>query len=272
MAVQEKLKLIIRQQQLDDELDLIISERKGLPEDIEELEGQVAALSKRIEIRRKREDENKVRKQTLKGDIKVSQEKVKKYKTAQASARNNKEYDAITKQIEYEEQEIKKAETSIRGLEELEERQGQLEAKGRELMKEGKDEDLTDDMMPTDELEKQLDDISAEVKDKKKELGKIIKDTEDEETELRAKIEKHKKSVNKEIKDIFARYLHLRKGRILNAVVKLVRSSCSGCNTRVPTNRQAFIMQGGFYTCETCGRILVAETIFDEVKAVKVED
>lgn len=264
--MQDKLKFIIKLQQFDDDLDLIISERKGLPEEIAELEGRVINLTQRIDVRRTREEENKKRKEQLKKGIKESQDKIKKYKTAQAQARNNKEYDNITKQIELEEASIKTSEAETRRIEDIEDKQSMSEAKGRELMKAGREEDLTDDMMPTDELDRQLIEIDLEAKDKKKELAKIIKETQEEETDLIDKIAKHIKAVPKEAKEILGRYQHLRKGRVLNSVVKLSRNACSGCNTRVPTNRIAFIMQGGFYTCETCGRILVAEIIFDEMK------
>ncbi|MCW8799134.1 MAG: hypothetical protein OQK66_09235, partial [Prosthecochloris sp.] len=53
-------------------------------------------------------------------------------------------------------------------------------------------------------------------------------------------------------------------GSIQNAVVKLHRQACSGCNTRVPTNRHTLIVQGGFYLCESCGRMVVHERLFEE--------
>ncbi|NTV47551.1 MAG: hypothetical protein HGB11_13770, partial [Chlorobiales bacterium] len=122
----------------------------------------------------------------------------------------------------------------------------------------------TEEMMPTDMLEKQLADVKKEAEHKRDELNKIIKETQDDVKEIEGKIEKQRAIISKEAKQILGKYDHLRNGGVPNAVVKLHRHACSGCNTRVPTNRHAFILQGGFYSCESCGRVVVHERLFEE--------
>ncbi|ACF14564.1 protein of unknown function DUF164 [Chloroherpeton thalassium ATCC 35110] len=265
----KKLKLIVRLQQLDDELDLILSEQKGLPEEIRDLEDDVASINRQLDQRKKLSDENDIRKKQLKAEVLSAMEKISKYKDSQSSARNNKEYDALSKQIEYEEQEIKKSEAQIRNIEEAAERKAALEERGRQMMEENRFDEISEDMMPMDILQTQLKDVTEELAHKKAELDSIIQETEDEVQEIEAKIERQRVIVEAEAKQILGKYDHLRNGGVHNAVVKLHRHACSGCNTRVPTNRHAFILQGGFYSCETCGRIVVHERLFEEALSME---
>ncbi|PIO48950.1 MAG: hypothetical protein CMR00_02410 [[Chlorobium] sp. 445] len=262
---------IIKLQLLDDELDAILSEQKGLPEEISALEAQIAELSRQLEQRAKRLEENQAKRIALRTEIKDAQEKIKKYKDAQTKARNNKEYDALSKQIEFEEQEIKRAESQIRAIEALEEQFEQLEQKGKELLAENRYDELTPDMYPTDELKKHLAEAEAEHKRKQKELNTIIKNTQAEVDELRKKIKKQREVVQAHLKHVLVKYDQLRRGNVQNVVVKFSRNACSGCNTRVPASRHAFIFQGGFYSCETCGRIVVHERLFEELAGVTSE-
>jgi uncharacterized protein len=265
---QTGLHFIIRLQQLDDELALVLSEQKGLPEDITSLDAQVKSLTAQLAVRGNRHEENLSKKTQLRAGILVAQEKIKKYKETQTKARNNKEYDALSKQIEYEEQEVKKAELQIRAVEESEDQFVQLEKKGKELLAENRYDEITADMVPTDDLKKNLADIETEVSTKRDELDTIVKSTQAEVDDLMKKVDKQRHLFTSETKPILTKYDHLRKGGIENVVVKFSRNACSGCNTRVPASRQAGIIQGNFYPCETCGRIIVHERLFEEVGLV----
>ncbi len=264
-----KLKLIVKLQLLDDELDEILSEQQGLPEEIHDLETDVVSITKQLEIRKTQEEENLKLKEKLFHEIAQANSKIEKFKDSQTTARNNKEYDALSKQIEYEEQEIKKAEAQIRTIEENKERQAEQEERGRKLMDENRYDELTDDMMPTDVLDSQLVDVKQELDGKKQELKEIIEETQDEVKLIEEKITKQRSVVQDQAKPILDKYDHLRNGGVQNAIVKLHRHACSGCNTYVPTNRHAFILQGGFYSCETCGRIVVHERLFEEALTVE---
>lgn len=265
-----KLKLIVKLQLLDDELDEILSEQQGLPEEIHDLETDVVSITKQLEIRKTQEEENLKLKEKLFHEIAQANSKIEKFKDSQTTARNNKEYDALSKQIEYEEQEIKKAEAQIRTIEENKERQAEQEERGRKLMDENRYDELTDDMMPTDVLDSQLVDVREELESKNLELKEIIEETQDDVKLIEGKITKQRSVVEDQAKPILDKYDHLRNGGVQNAIVKLHRHACSGCNTYVPTNRHAFILQGGFYSCETCGRIVVHERLFDDALTVEV--
>jgi hypothetical protein len=264
-----KLKLIVKLQLLDDELDEILSEQQGLPEEIHDLEKDVVSITEQLETRKNQEEENLKIKQRLNEEITAANSKIEKFKDSQTTARNNKEYDALSKQIEYEEQEIKKAEGQIRTIDENKERQSEMEDRGRRLMDENRYDELTDEMMPTDILESQLSDVKEELSNKKEELNEIIEETQDEVKQIQEKIARQREVVLNEAKPILDKYDHLRNGGVQNAIVKLHRHACSGCNTYVPTNRHAFILQGGFYSCETCGRIVVHERLFEEALTVE---
>ena len=83
---------------------------------------------------------------------------------------------------------------------------------------------------------------------------------------LTKKVEEQRALIEHEATRLLDKYDHLRSGTLRNAVVRLNRNACSGCNTRVPTNRHTMIVQGGFYLCESCGRIVVHERLFEEAE------
>ncbi len=121
--------------------------------------------------------------------------------------------------------------------------------------------------MPDDVLAQQLEEIRGQAGQKKEELDSIVIETAEEITRLRETLAKQRAVVTREAKRLLDKYDHLKSGTLQNAVVKLDRHACSGCNTRVPTNRHTLIVQGGFYVCESCGRIVVHERLFEEAAA-----
>ncbi len=259
------MRLLVRLQRLDSKLFDVLSEQRGLPEEIDSLKAQAAVYHQILLERKKRHDALEVQKRLLASAIQSSQEKIKKYKDAQTTARNNKEYDALSKQIEYEEMEIKKAEAQIKSINEEQQRQLELEAKGQAILDDGHhDDEITDEMMPTDYLKKRLKAIESEVEAKSKELASIIEATQPDITALKEKIEAQRALILQLDKYALSRYDTLRSSGIQNVVVKFHRNACSGCNSRVPASKLAIIHQGGFYTCEMCGRIVVHERFFEE--------
>jgi len=121
-------------------------------------------------------------------------------------------------------------------------------------------------MMPDDVLHQQLQDLKKQVDQKKEELDSIVIETAEDVDSLKKKVADQRRLIESEAKRLLDKYDHLRSGTLQNAVVRLNRNACSGCNTRVPTNRHTMIVQGGFYLCESCGRIVVHERLFDEAE------
>lgn len=261
---QDKMRLLVRLQRLDSELFEVLSEQRGLPEEINELKAQATAYAAILSARKKRQDEGEAQKRLLALDIQASQEKIKKYKEAQTSARNNKEYDALSKQIEFEEIEIKKAESKIKSIDEERQRQLDLEAKGKTLLDENNFDEVTDEMMPTEHLRARLKAIESEVAEKSNELTDIIRETQSDIDALTQKINAQRDLILKTDKHALSKYDALRSGGIQNVVVKFARGACGGCNSRVPASKHATIHQGGFYACEACGRIVVHSRFFEE--------
>lgn len=260
----DKIRLLVRLQRLNNELFEVLSAQRGLPEEINALKEQANTYTSILNARKKRHDDREVQKRLLTSEIQTSQEKIKKYKDAQTSARNNKEYDALSKQIEYEEMEIKKAESKIKAIDEEHQHQLDLEAKGKALLDENNDDEVTDEMMPTAYLQTRLKAIASEVEEKSNELTNIINETQSEIDALNEKIKTQRAIILQFDKHALSKFDALHSSGIQNVVVKFARGACSGCNSRVPASKHATIHQGGFYTCEACGRIVVHERFFEE--------
>jgi uncharacterized protein len=259
-----KINLIVRLQHLDNQIESIISLQKGLPEEIDALEEDIAFTTKQIEARKRIAEEHAKTRERLRDTIGHCRSKIQTFKDKQTLARNNKEYDALSKQIEYEEKEIAQADIQLQDITHNEQKVLELQEKGRQLIAENRYDEISEDMMPDDILQQQLEDLRNQAEQKKEELESIIVETAGEVRELEEKIRQQRSIVEKESKRLLAKYDHLKSGHVQNAVVKLHRQACSGCNTRVPTNRHTIIVQGGFYLCESCGRIVVHERLFEE--------
>ncbi|NTU53549.1 MAG: hypothetical protein HGA97_07625 [Chlorobiaceae bacterium] len=262
-----KINLIVRLQHIDNRIESIMSLQKGLPEEISALEEDIAFTARQIEARKKIADDHQKLREKLNGTIFDCKEKIRSFKEKQTLARNNKEYDALSKQIEYEEKEIAQAEIQLQDISHTEHHALELQKKGRDLIAENRYDEISEEMMPDDVLQQQVEDLSEQVKLKKDELESIVIETSEEITQLRGRLSGQRSVVTQEAKRLLDKYDHLRSGSMQNVVVKLHRQACSGCNTRVPTNRHTLIVQGGFYVCESCGRIVVHERLFDEASS-----
>jgi predicted nucleic acid-binding Zn-ribbon protein len=262
-----KINLIVRLQHIDNKIESVMSLQKGLPEEIAALEEDLAFTARQIEVRKNIADEHLKLRERLNGTINDCKEKIRSFKEKQTLARNNKEYDALSKQIEYEEKEIAQAEIKLQDIAHAEHHAQELQKRGRDLIAENRYDEISEEMMPDDVLAQQLEEIREQARQKKEELDSIVIETAEEITRLRETLSHQRAVVTKEAKRLLDKYDHLKSGTFQNAVVKLDRHACSGCNTRVPTNRHTLIVQGGFYVCESCGRIVVHERLFEEAAA-----
>ncbi len=261
-----KINLLVRLQHLDNQIESIVSLQKGLPEEITALDEDLAFTIRQIESRRKVAEEHLKLRQRLHETINECKSKIKSFKEKQTLARNNKEYDALSKQIEYEEKEIAQAEIQLQDIAHAEQRTQEIQQKGRALIAENRYDEISEEMMPDDVLHQQLEDLGKQLEHKKEELHSIVIETAEDVDTLKVKVNEQRELIAKEAKRLLDKYDHLRSGTLQNAVVRLNRNACSGCNTRVPTNRHTMIVQGGFYLCESCGRIVVHERLFDEAE------
>ena len=221
-------------QKIDSQIDEINKVKGELPLEVQDLEDEIAGLNTRIEnIGREVEEFNSLTKQRRR-EIDQAKIQITHYKEQQNNVRNNREYDAITKEIEYQELEIELAEKRLKEYEAgIKNKKAQLE-----------------------EAEAVAADRGADLAAKKAELESIEAETADQVAELEAKAEKAKVKIDDRL---LVAYNRIRRSvRNGLAVVSVKRDACGGCFNRIPPQRQVDVRQGKkLIVCEYCGRILV---------------
>jgi len=241
-TIGEQLRALVRLQHVDSKIDQLKKLRGDLPEEIRDLEDEKAGLETRLEKLETESKEKEVGKRQAELDIKESEDLIKKYEEQQLQVRNNREYDALTKEIEAQRQRIVEAQTNIELVDtSVDERAESVAAAKARLA----------------DLEQLLD-------GKRKELDEVLDDTKSEQAQLEAKRAVAAESVD-------ARYLRaydrlrtrVRDGR---AVVPLVRGAAAGYS--VPPQRQVEIRQGNrIVACEHTGRIIVDSQLYEKTSA-----
>ena len=235
-SMQEKIMALYELQKIDSQIDEINKVKGELPLEVQDLEDEIAGLNTRIEnINAEIEELNSLTKQR-KREVDQAKIQISHYKEQQNNVRNNREYDAITKEIEYQELEIELAEKRLK------EYAGAMKVKKSQL----------------DEAEAVAAERGIDLAAKKTELESIEAETADQVASLEAQAEKAKVKIDERLLTAYARI----RGSVRNglAVVTVKRDACGGCFNRIPPQRQADVRQGKkLIVCEYCGRILVAE-------------
>ena len=238
-SVEEKLAALHQLQVIDSEIDKIRTVRGELPLEVQDLEDGVLGLETRVsKINSELEEqENFISKRKLK--IEEAKELVKKYTKQLDTIKNNREYDSLNKEIEFQNLEIELAEKKIK--------------------------DSTAKISQFKESKTSIDELISEKKsifnEKKAELESIISETEKEEKELLAKSEKAQKVVDERLLTAYNRIRSNSKNGL--AVVSVDRDACGGCFSKIPPQRQLDIKaHKKIIVCEHCGRILIDANIF----------
>jgi uncharacterized protein len=233
-TVSEKLEALINLQRVDSEIDRILTIRGELPLEVEDLEDEVLGLQTRI---RKIEEELEAIDQEVidrKNAQKDAQTAINAYKEKQSNVRNNREYESLSKEIEFQELEIQLHEKKTK------EALFRVDQKKESLA----------------ETKERLDIRSQDLEIKKKELEAIIAETQKDEEKLRKDSDKAKTSIDEPLLIAYDRLRINSKNGL--AVVPIDRDACGGCFNRIPPQRQLDIMQRKkIIVCEHCGRILV---------------
>jgi predicted nucleic acid-binding Zn-ribbon protein len=240
-TVAQKLEAIHNLQLIDSRLDAIIKVRGALPEEVQDLEDEIIGYDTRLSKFRSEIEVFEIEIKKLKENIKDSEKLIKKYQEQQMNVRNNREYDAITKELELQDLEIQVSKKKI------------AEALARI------DQKKTD----LDELAAVLKDRQKDLDIKKEELSTIIAESEAEEAKLRTDREKSTKKVEDRLIKSYTKIRANAKNGL--AVVLVKRGACGGCFNTVPPQRQADIREKKkLIVCEHCGRILAG--VEDEVE------
>jgi len=243
MPIKEKLKALYELQTVVSDIDKIKTLRGELPLEVQDLEDNITGLETRIQ---NFEDEIKKFETSISGkksQIKESQALVKKYTEQQNEVRNNREYDSISKEIEFQNLDIQLSEKRIR------------EFSAEHVTKKAS----------LETAQKQLVELKEDLERKNKDLDAIVADTKKGEEKLLTKAEKIEKKIEPRLLTAFKR---IRKNAHNGlAIVTVQRDACGGCFNKIPPQRQLDITNSKkIIVCEYCGRILVDPYIMDESK------
>ena len=245
-SVEEKLTAVLALQKIDSKIDEIRTMKGELPMEVKDLEDEIEGLQTRINnIDAEISSINTFidTKTTAKKD---AQALIKKYEKQQDNVKNNREFEAINKEIEMQELEVRLNEKHVKDA--------TYEQKDR--------------MNARLKTEEKITDVESALKIKRKELEKITADTEKEEKILSAKSEEAKEKVDPRLLSAYDRIRSSYRNGL--AVVPIVRDSCGGCFNVIPPQRQSEIRQHKkIIVCEHCGRILVDSDMNDKVNAAK---
>lgn len=243
-SVEDKLNALHQLQSIDSEIDKIRTVRGELPLEVQDLEDDLKGLETRIgKIDGDIADKEKFV-ASRKLSIKEAEELVKKYNKQLGSIKNNREYDSLSKEIEFQNLEIELANKKIKDNLSKIEFLNETKASSTEHYNERKD-------------------IFEE---KKKELDTIVSETEKDEKSLLKQSEAAQKVVDERLLSAYKRIRTNSRNGL--AVVSVDRDACGGCFSKIPPQRQLDIKaHKKVIVCEHCGRILIDSQMFETEKA-----
>ena len=238
ISIEEKLHALYELQTVVSDIDKIKTLRGELPLEVQDLEDEIAGLKTRLV---NLEDELKNLETAInnkKLSIKDSEGLISKYTEQQNNVRNNREFDSLSKEIEFQTLEIELSEKRIKEFSAEMAEKNELYFASKTLMSER-----------TEDLER-----------KKKELDEITEETKIEEEKLKAKSEKIESFIEPRLLTAFKRIRKNARNGL--AVVTIQRDACGGCFNKIPPQRQLDIAsRKKIIVCEYCGRILVDSDI-----------
>ncbi len=241
-SVKNKLISLFQLQTIDFNVDRLRSVRGELPLEVQDLEDEIAGLETRVAKFNEQIKELETQISNKKISAQESLELIKKYEAQQMNVRNNREYDSLSKEIEYQTLEAQLAEKKMKEF------AVEVEAKN-ELVKQ-----------VVEELDERKQDLEA----KKAELNDIVAETEKDEAELLKRAEVQRDKIEDRLLNAYQRI----RDNALNglAVVVVERDACGGCFNKIPPQRHLDIrLHKKIIVCEYCGRILVDEEIINTV-------
>ncbi len=239
--MEHKLHLLYLLQQTDSKIDSIYLLRGELPLEVRDLEDEVAGLKTKQAAIQKEIKDIEAFIAAKKNEMEERRMSIKKYEQQRNNVRNNREFESISKEIEFQQLEVQLAEKRANeGTKKLVEKKEELalvaeETKGRE----------------------------ADLEIKCKELENIEKETEKEVQQLQQVSESYQEQLDARM---LAAYQKVRSNvRNKMAVVTVVRGACGGCFNKIPPQREIDIDESRkIVVCEYCGRILVSSRFAED--------
>ncbi len=249
LSVEEKLQSLYELQMVDSEINRIRTLRGELPLEVRDLEDDIAGLETRIEKLKNEEKELENTRVAKTQEIKESESLIIKYTEQQNNVRNNREYDALSKEIEFQKLEIELCQKRIKEY--------TIDIKNKQEQIEHSKNDLADK--------------KAALEQKKSELDEIVKETKDEENSLKEKSLKFEDKIDERLLTAYKRIKQNARNGL--AVVTVERDACGGCFNKIPPQRQMDIrLRKKIIVCEYCGRILVDKYICDYDNSLEQAD
>jgi predicted nucleic acid-binding Zn-ribbon protein len=230
----EKISALYELQKIDSQIDEINKVKGELPLEVEDLEDSVEGLNTRIaKIDAEIEELHSLTNQRNR-EIEEAKALIARYQEQQLNIRNNREFQSLEKEVEYQELEITLAEKHLKEY--------AVAMKNKKALLENANAELTERKADLEAKRAELDGIESETHDQVKAL------------DAQAKVAKSKIDER-----LLLAYTRIRsKMRNGLAVVTIQRDACSGCFNRIPPQRQADVRLGKkLIVCEYCGRILV---------------
>ena len=218
-SVAAKLEALVKLQSIDSKLDELKKLRGDLPDEVQDLEDEMEGYRTRLtRFEAEQKEVEDVIKKNKEG-IKEAEKRVKKYGEQQKNVKNNREFDAITKEVELQELEIQICEKRIKEAKE------KIEQKKEEIAK----------------IETLIKERNEDLENKKGELNSILGESQEEEKRLLAEREK----AGKKIEDKLLKYYERLRANLSNglAVVRVVRGAAEGCNIIIPPQKIAEIRE-----------------------------
>lgn len=242
ISVEQKLKALYKLQVIDSKIDKLRSVRGELPMEVADLEDEIAGLNTRMDNINNDIKQSEENISTNKTKIVDAKALIKKYEKQLDNVKNNREFDALNKEIEIQGLEVLAAEKRIKN------NQFDIETKKQTLAT----------------IAAELEGRTLDLKNKKGELDMIVEETEKEEKHLLDS----RAEASSVIEDRLLTSYNKIRGSVKNGigVAMIVRDSCGGCFAKIPPQRQSDIKQRKkILVCEHCGRVLVDNTLAEEV-------
>jgi len=242
VSVEERLRALYELQQVDSQIDRIKVLRGELPLEVSDLEDEIAGLETRIKKIEEEIEDKETEISNKKVEIADAGKLIERYQEQQNQVRNNREFDSLAKEIEFQQLEIELCEKRIREF--------AVEAEAKKSQKEAATETF--------------EGRKADLEHKKSELEDIVAETKKDEDSFAEKSKRLEDVIEPRLLTAYKRI----RGNARNglAVVTVERDACGGCFNKIPPQRQLDIMSHKkVIVCEYCGRILV-DNSFDQTE------
>ena len=234
LTVEEKLTALYKLQSMLSEIDKIKTLRGELPLEVQDLEDEVAGLDTRIQNFQADMKELETVISQQKNKIVESNSLVERYKEQLDNVRNNREFDNLSKEIEFQGLEVELAEKRIR----------EFTAESKQIAEE------------IQKSKEYLKERTIDLRSKKEELNEIVTETKQQEEQLREKAKQLETAIEPRLLTAFKRIRKSARNGL--AVVYIQRDACGGCFNKIPPQRQMDIkLRKKIIVCEHCGRIMI---------------